>query len=91
MPAINDGPVSSRFTAVTLRGNASIASLGRAGVSDYMAERAGFAPSGNCAARGVPLKIGRVVVVRDRPVTVKVKVSVMAVMLSWIGTPFMVH
>jgi len=75
MPAINDGPVSSLFAPVTLRGNVSLGRLGEAGVSDCMAERAEFAPAGRCAARGVPLKIGRVVVVGDRPVTVKVKAS----------------
>ena len=73
MPVINDGPVSSLFAPVALRGNASLPGLRKAGVSGHMADRAPFAPSGGCVARGVPLKIGRVVVVRDRPVTVNVK------------------
>ena len=73
MPAMRDGPSSKLFTPVPLRGNVSLAGLPAAGVSKVTARSLRHAPTGNCVARGIPLRIGRPVVIKDKPVAVKLK------------------
>lgn len=69
MPNSVDGPASSAFTAVALRGNVSFGKL--AGVSPMMAEAAPHAPEGECVCWGLPFAVRRPVLVSDKPVTVK--------------------
>ena len=70
MPATKDGPATKLFKPLTLRGNIELARV-RTGLSKGLLERVKFAPSGNCVARGVPLKIGKALLAKDKPVTVK--------------------
>ncbi|HUU22139.1 MAG TPA: CehA/McbA family metallohydrolase [Phycisphaerae bacterium] len=65
-----DGPSSNLFTPLPLRGKVSLTDLAAAGVSPQMAEAADRAPTGACTAWGIPLTIGKAVVVKDTPVTV---------------------
>ena len=67
-----DGPATSRFSPVTLRGNVGLDSLGDAGVSKEMAAAAKHAPTGSCVGWGIPFRIARPVLLRDRPVARKV-------------------
>ena len=71
MPATRDGPSTKQFKPLTLRGNADLARLRRRGVSKEMAAQAARAPRGTCVAWGIPFKVGKVVLLTDRPVTVK--------------------
>ena len=71
MPTVKDGPASSLFTPLPLRGNAGFAKLADAGVSKEMVRVADFAPSGRCVGWGIPFKIGRPVVVKGRPASIK--------------------
>ncbi len=71
MPAVQDGPSTRQLKPLTLRGNKSLSQLRRAGISSQMAERVADAPSGDCVAWGIPLKIGKVALATDKPVTVK--------------------
>ncbi|KPK81494.1 MAG: hypothetical protein AMJ81_10560 [Phycisphaerae bacterium SM23_33] len=68
---MKDGPASGLFSPLTLRGNASLAELPKAGVSKAMADHLDRAPSGACVAWGIPLRIGRVVLVKNKVVSVK--------------------
>ena len=71
MPSMKDGPSSGNFRPLTLRGNKELSQLRGAGVSKTMADNAGRAHSGSCVAWGIPFKVGKVVLVKNRPVTVK--------------------
>jgi hypothetical protein len=75
MPARKDGPASVLFAPLTLAGNVARSRLGRAGLSARMAENARHAPSGPCVAWGIPFRIGKVVVLKDKPVSVRLRAS----------------
>ncbi|MCU0520779.1 MAG: CehA/McbA family metallohydrolase [Anaerolineae bacterium] len=75
-----DGPVSSRFRAIPLAGQASYCTLEAVGVSAAMAAAAGHAPRGACVAWGIPFVVGDPVVVCCRSVTVDLG----AVRASWL-------
>ena len=73
MPSRKDGPSSPLFAPVSLRGNVALSQLRRAGVSREMAGKSKHAPTGLSVARGIPFRIGRAVVVKDKPIAVKLK------------------
>jgi len=73
MPDLRDGPSSDSFRPVPLRGNVAWSELGRAGVSGQMAEQLARAPSGRCISWGIGFRIGRPVLVKDKPVARKLK------------------
>jgi len=75
MAASKDGPVSPLFKPLSFRGNASLGSLRKAGASKEMAAATEYAPSGSCVSWGMPFKVGSVAVVKERPVTVKLRPS----------------
>ncbi|MHB9022601.1 MAG: CehA/McbA family metallohydrolase [Armatimonadota bacterium] len=70
MPEYIDGPASSLFTPLPLRGNAEISTLEDCRVSEKMIAALAFAPVGNCVCWGIPFNIEQVVVLRDEPVSV---------------------
>jgi len=72
MPASIDGPASSSFAPVTLRGNADFGSLAAAGVSEQMAEAAEHAPTGHCVCWGIPFRVGRPLLLADRALRRKI-------------------
>ncbi len=71
MPATIDGPASSAFAPVALRGNRSFAQLAEAGLSPEMTGVLAQAPEGDCVCWGLPFRVRRPVVLADKPVTVK--------------------
>ncbi len=71
--AFRDGPSSPLLHPMALAGNATFASLAKAGVSAGMAEAAKGAPRGACVFRGIAFEIGRPVVVAREAVTVPLK------------------
>lgn len=71
MDAINDGPVTSSFSPVALKGNVSLEKLRERGVSSEMQVALENAPRGECVSWGLPFKVGRPVLVDGRAVTVK--------------------
>ncbi len=73
MPSRKDGPSSRSFAPVSLRGGVAPGQLRRAGVSKEMAAQAKRAPTGASVAWGIPFRINKAVVVRDKPVAVKLK------------------
>ena len=71
MSVRKDGPSTKRFTPVSLKGNVDLARLPRAGISSKMRNDVKHAPRGNFVAWGLPFKIGKAVLVRNEPFTVK--------------------
>ena len=72
MPAHKDGPVSPLFAPVPLKGNIRIDDLAGAPVSKEMKDKLPHVPVGPLTSWGIPFQIGKVLLVRDKPVTVKV-------------------
>ena len=70
--AVRDGPASPGFSPVPLEGNTSMEELAQAGLSEQMTMAVPRAPRGACVAWGIPFKIDRPVVLKDRPVTEKI-------------------
>ena len=71
MPPVKDGPSTKQFKPLTLRGNRELSRLKRAGLTNSMTGALGRAPSGSCVSFGIPFKVGKVVLARDKPVEVK--------------------
>ena len=70
MPRIADGPNTTLIAplALTIKGGVRTVPLGM--VSAEMAEAAPHAPSGSCVSWGIPFSIGRMAVLKDKPVRV---------------------
>lgn len=62
MPTSVDGPSSSLFRPVTLRGTGGLDSLAAAGASAEMVAAVGHAPTGRCVCWGIPFRLGRPIV-----------------------------
>jgi hypothetical protein len=70
MPSVQDGPASSLFTPLKLRGNVPLSKLADIGISDEMLVGLAHAPSGACVAWGISFDIGDVVAISDQAVSV---------------------
>ena len=70
MPSIQDGPFSTLFSPLTLRGNIPLEELVDFGVSTEMASALDRAPTGLCTGWGIPFEIGHVVAIKDHAVSV---------------------
>ena len=64
-----DGPATTQFKPVEIRGNASWKALAKIGVSRALADAAEHAPRGGCVCAGLPFRVGRPVVLNDKAVT----------------------
>jgi len=74
MPRVQDGPASKLFTPIPLRGNVAAADLAGAGVTPELAKETDeHGPSGDCICRGIPFRVGKLLVATDKPVTRKFK------------------
>ena len=71
--AFQDGPSSRRFRALSIKGNVRIADLASASVSEEMASAVEHAPAGKCVSWGVPVDIGDVLLLADKPESVDVE------------------
>lgn len=72
MPSAIDGPSTSLFAPVKLTGNLRLSDLPSSrAVSKEMRAAAEQAPTGNCVGWGIPFKIGRAVLLKDKPVSIK--------------------
>jgi hypothetical protein len=68
---ISDGPASPLFSPVPLDGNSTLADLAQAGLSQYLLENVRHAPSGSCVCWGIPFRIDRIALVKDKPFELK--------------------
>jgi hypothetical protein len=72
MPRVVDGPSSANFHPLRLSGNIRLADIPKLrSLSKPMREAAERAPSGACVGWGIPFRIGRPVLLRKEPVSVK--------------------
>jgi len=76
MPGIQDGPQSSLFTPLSLKGNTDLSKLADFGISQEMAGAVVHAPTGDCVAWGIPFAIGRVVAISNQVVSVTLSPTV---------------
>ena len=72
MSSVQDGPKSSLFVPLVLRGNVPLSGLADVGISDEMSGALEHAPRDACVAWGIPFEIGEVVVITNQVVSVKV-------------------
>ena len=70
MPGMKDGPSTGQFKALALRGNVELSCLRRCGISKVMAAQVKHAPVGSCTAWGIPFRLGKAVLVKDKAVSV---------------------
>ncbi|MFB3881504.1 MAG: CehA/McbA family metallohydrolase [Armatimonadota bacterium] len=74
MAKLVDGPTTSLFRPLKLTGNVRLADLASsAEASEHMRAAAEHAPSGDCVGWGIPFRIGRVALVRNEPVRLKLE------------------
>lgn len=66
----HDGPLSPWFTPHRFRGNASLETLSKRGISAAMARAQTCAPQGECVCWGIPFCVSRPVFAKDKPVRV---------------------
>ena len=70
MPPVQDGPASSLFSPLSIRGNTTFAGLARAKLSETMRGSQEHAPRGRCVCWGIPFRIDRPVLIREAPVSI---------------------
>ena len=75
MASRHDGPASPQFRALPFTGDTSFEAIARADVSSTMRTAASYAPTGLCTGWGVPFKIRRPLLVRDAPVSVRLRLT----------------
>jgi hypothetical protein len=68
---VRDGPATSLFAPLPLKGNLAFAELANAALSEEMSAALEHAPNGECVAWGIPFEIGDVVLLADRAVSVE--------------------
>jgi len=71
MSNVQDGPKSSLFVPLPLKGNVPFFKLAETGISGKMSAALEHAPSGDWVAWGIPFEIGNVVVITDQVVSVE--------------------
>ncbi|UCH70634.1 MAG: hypothetical protein JSV29_01210, partial [Candidatus Bathyarchaeota archaeon] len=71
MPSVQDGPRSSLFVPLALKGNVPLFKLAGIGISDQMSLALEYAPSGTCVAWGIPFEIGDVVAITRQVVSIE--------------------
>ena len=67
----HDGPGSSLFVPLILRGNAPLTKLADIGISAEMSLALKHMPGGDCVSWGIPFEIGDVVAITSQVVTVE--------------------
>lgn len=71
MSSVQDGPKSSLFVPLALKGNVPLSKLADIGISDEMSAALEHAPNGACVAWGIPFEIGDVVTITNQVVSVE--------------------
>ena len=70
MPAHTDGPSTKQFKPLTLRGNVELSRLSEPRVSRIMGRGARHAATGECIAWGIPFRVRKALLAKDKPITV---------------------
>lgn len=72
MVNVKDGPGSSLFAPLFLKGNVPLSELTGAGISNEMSSALEHAPSGDCISWGIPFKIRDVVVIAKESLSIEI-------------------
>lgn len=76
MPSIKDGPSTSLFVPLLLRGNVALSKLTSVGISDEMSAALEHAPSGDCVCWGIAFQVEDVVATTDQVVSIELSPTV---------------
>lgn len=71
MAEFRDGPATSHFKPLPFKGGVSLDRVAEAGVSKQVSEAVAKAPAGDCVGWGIPFKVGKVVLLKDKPASIK--------------------
>jgi hypothetical protein len=71
MSPSQDGPSTSLFIPLPLKGNGKLGELAGIGNAEDMSAAGERAPSGQCVGWGIPFEIGDVVILKDQTVTIE--------------------
>jgi hypothetical protein len=73
MPSVKDGPSTSLFKSIPLRGTVDFSAPRGSGLPQTMARQAAHAPTGNCVCWGIPFRVGKAILIDEDPVMVPLK------------------
>lgn len=73
MPSVKDGPYSSNFRPLPIKGNNTFSSLSEAVISKEMKEALEHAPSEYCVSWGIPFQIDKVVLIKEKEAPFSIK------------------
>jgi len=73
MTSVKDGPGSTLFNPLALKGNASLANFSEWAVSEDMKKVADQAPHGACVAWGIPFEINDLIILSEDEVSVEIQ------------------
>ncbi|MDH4137718.1 MAG: CehA/McbA family metallohydrolase, partial [Anaerolineae bacterium] len=76
MPTVKDGPSTSLFVPLLLKGNVALSKLASVGISDEMSAALEHAASGDCVAWGIPFQVENVVAITDQVVSIELSPTV---------------
>ncbi len=76
MPSVKDGPSTSLFVPLLLKGNVALSKLTSVGISDEMSAALEHAPSGDCVCWGIPFQVEDVVAIKDQAVSIELSPAV---------------
>lgn len=68
MPSVIDGPCSSNFRPLTIKGNNTFSDLSKTSISKEMKEALEHAPRASCVSWGIPFQIDKVVLIKEKEV-----------------------
>jgi len=71
MPTVKDGPSTSLFVPLLLKGNVALSKLASVGISDEMAAGLKHAPSGDCVCWGIPFQVENVLAIKDQVLSIE--------------------
>lgn len=75
MPSVKDGPYSSNFRPLPIKGNNTFSSLSKAVISKEMKETLEHAPSEYCVSWGIPFQIDKVVLIKEKEASFSIKLN----------------
>ncbi len=68
---VSDGPPSPLFDPIPLAGNCTLGDLERSELSSVLRQNVRHAPSGECVCWGIPFRVSRIALVRNKPLEIR--------------------
>ena len=83
MPSVKDGPSTTLFSPMALRGGLPLPQLAGSGISDEMSIALEHAPSGECVGWGIPFEVGAVIALGGSGTQERVYVELAPTAAQW--------